>query len=105
MLRDDRIIDSVAPSGYLPHFEDENSTTPPIAAEQLHEYLRSHFIKPALLRGDSFEGFAPDRQRRLRELIGRQSENGRTPGEALDEDDAYESDEPTLEAHVTIAAG
>ncbi|AMH42761.1 hypothetical protein [Burkholderia sp. PAMC 26561] len=104
VLRDDRIIESVAPSEYLPKLEEENSTTPPIAAERLDKYLRSHFLKPALPRGDSFEGFAPNRQRRLLELIDRQWGNGRTSGEAL-EDDAYESDEPTLEAHLTIAAG
>jgi len=68
-FRTNRIIGGVAPSEYLEKLERGNSSAPPIAREQLDNYLQSHLIDPALLRSDNFDSFMDDRQRRLLALI------------------------------------
>ena len=68
-FRTNRIIGGVAPSEYLEKLERGNSSAPPIAREQLDNYLQSHLIDPALLRSNNFEAFMEDRQKRLLALI------------------------------------
>lgn len=96
--RTNRIIGGVAPSEYLGKLEKGNSSTPPIAADTLDSYLSSHLIAPDLLRGDQFEAFMEDRQKRLLGLIeqamGKAAYTGNVPEEGEDNeliDDAEES--------------
>ena len=88
--RTNRIIGGVAPSEYLGKLEKGNSSTPPIAADTLDGYLSSHLIAPALLRGDQFEAFMEDRQKRLLGLIeqamGKAAYTGNVPEEGEDND-------------------
>lgn len=88
--RTNRIIGGVAPSEYLGKLEKGNSSTPPIAADTLDGYLSSHLIAPALLRGDQFEAFMVDRQKRLLGLIeqamGKAAYTGNVPEEGEDND-------------------
>ncbi len=49
--------------------EKGDKSNPPIEPARLDEYLRSHLIKPDLLRRDDFKGFMADRQNRLLTLI------------------------------------
>jgi len=94
--RTNRIIGGVAPNEYLAKLESGNSSTPPIASENLDSYLQSHLIDPALLRADKFEAFMEDRQKRLLGLIeqamGKAAYTGNVPEEGEDtettEDDA-----------------
>jgi len=96
--RTNRIIGGVAPSEYLGKLEKGNSSTPPIAADTLDGYLSSHLIAPDLLRGDQFEAFMEDRQKRLLGLIeqamGKAAYTGNVPEEGEDNeliDDAEET--------------
>ena len=66
-----RIIGGVAPSEYLSRLEKGNESSPPIAADKLDSFLRSHLIDPTFLRDDDFWGFMADRQKRLLGLIER----------------------------------
>ena len=85
-----RIIGGVAPSEYLAKLEQGNSSTPPIASDALDGYLSSHLIAPDLLRGDKFEAFMEDRQKRLLGLIeqamGKTAYTGNVPEEGEDYD-------------------
>lgn len=85
-----RIIGGVAPSEYLAKLEQGNSSTPPIASDALDGYLSSHLIAPDLLRGDKFEAFMEDRQKRLLGLIeqamGKTAYTGNVPEEGEDND-------------------
>ncbi len=67
--RTNRIIGGIAPSQYLAKLEKGDKSNPPIEPARLDEYLRSHLIKPDLLRRDDFKGFMADRQNRLLTLI------------------------------------
>lgn len=68
-FRTNRVLGGVAPSQYLARLEAGDGETPPIPRDRLDGYLASHLIDPVLLRGDDFEGFMADRQRRLLEVI------------------------------------
>ncbi|SAL79936.1 GmrSD restriction endonuclease domain-containing protein [Caballeronia telluris] len=102
--RTNRIIGGVAPSEYLAKLEAGNSTAPPIGRARLDEHLESHFIDPVLLRGDSFEAFMSDRQKRLLALIEDAMGKRAYAGENNEEGEDYESDEATLEADLTMDA-
>lgn len=86
--RTNRIIGGVAPSEYLRKLEKGNNSTPPISADKLDNYLRTHLIDPALLRADAFEAFMEDRQKRLLGLIeqamGKEAYSGTAPEEGED---------------------
>lgn len=90
----------MAPSEYLAKLEHGNSSTPPIAADKLDSYLRSHLIDPALLRADNFEAFMEDRQKRLLGLIeqamGKAAYSGNVPEEGEDIEDGEEADVAVL---------
>jgi hypothetical protein len=88
--RTNRIIGGAAPSEYLSKLETGNNTTPPITADKLDSYLASHLINPALPRGDQFNAFMEDRQKRLLSLIeqamGKAAYTGNIPEEGEDAD-------------------
>lgn len=95
--RTNRIIGGVAPSQYLGKLEQGNSSTPPIAADKLDNYLNSHLIDPSLLRADAFDAFMEDRQKRLLSLIeqamGKAAYTGNVPEEGEDNDATEDSAE------------
>ena len=95
--RTNRIIGGVAPSEYLGKLEQGNSSTPPIAAGNLDDYLTSHLIDPALLRGDHFDAFMEDRQKRLLALIeqamGKAAYAGNVPEEGEDNETSEDATE------------
>lgn len=100
--RTNRIIGGVAPSEYLAKLENGNSANPPIGVERLDGYLTSHLIDPGLLRGDSFDTFMEDRQRRLLRLIEQAMGKSAYTGTVPEEGDDIESDDDTAEAEQTI---
>jgi hypothetical protein len=100
--RTNRIIGGAAPSVYLSRLEAGNSSNPPISREGLDEYLRSHLIEPALLRGDSFDEFMADRQARLLALIEAATGKSAYGGSDEDEGSDVEDDEEAAEASLTI---
>jgi hypothetical protein len=102
--RTNRIIGGVAPSEYLATLERGNAKTPPIAPATLNEFLGSHLIDPSLLRADDFEGFMPDRQKRLLRLIEQAMGKQAYAGPQEEEGDDVEEDEDAREAELTIAA-
>lgn len=100
--RTNRIIGGVAPSEYLAKLEQGNSSTPPIASDALDGYLSSHLIAPDLLRGDKFEAFMEDRQKRLLGLIeqamGKTAYTGNVPEEGEDNDFIDDAEEIFLQS-------
>lgn len=100
--RTNRIIGGVAPSEYLAKLEQGNSSTPPIASDALDGYLSSHLIAPDLLRGDKFEAFMEDRQKRLLGLIeqamGKTAYSGNVPEEGEDNDLIDDAEESFLQS-------
>lgn len=66
---------------------------PPIAPADLGEYLASHLIDPAFLRGDQFEAFFQDRQKKLLKLIEQATGQAAYAGHDTDEPEADVSDE------------
>lgn len=96
--RTNRIIGGVAPSEYLRKLEKGNNSTPPISADKLDNYLRTHLIDPMLLRADAFEAFMEDRQKRLLHLIeqamGKEAYSGTIPEEG-EGNSAFEGDSET----------
>jgi hypothetical protein len=102
-FRTNRIIGGVAPSDYLAKLEKGDKATPPIEAQRLDGYLNSHLIDPVLARGDSFEAFMADRQRRLLSLIEQATGKAAFAGDGGEEGEDVESDEDTAEAEMTIA--
>jgi len=69
--RTNRRIGGVAPSVYLQRLEAGQKDDPPISPAFMDGYLQTHCIDPKLLRGDSFEKFMSDRERRLLALIAK----------------------------------
>lgn len=67
--RTNRILGGVAPSVYVGRLEKGDRDTPPIPAERLNGYLKTHLIDPAHLRTDDFESFMAVRQEALLGLI------------------------------------
>lgn len=102
-FRTNRIIGGVAPSEYLAKLEKGDKATPPIEAQRLDSYLSSHLIDPALARGDSFDTFMADRQKRLLGLIERATGKAAFAGDGSEEGEDAEADEDAIEADMTIA--
>jgi hypothetical protein len=102
-FRTNRIIGGVAPSEYLAKLEKGDKATPPIEARRLDSYLSSHLIDPALARGDSFDTFMADRQKRLLGLIERATGKAAFAGDGGEEGEDAEADEDAIEADMTIA--
>lgn len=102
--RTNRIIGGIAPSEYLAKLEKGSDTTPAIERERLDAYLESHLIDPALLRGNRFEEFMADRQKRLLALIEQAMGKAAYTGAVAEEGEDVEADEETAEAGRTIAA-
>jgi len=98
--RTNRIIGGVAPSEYLSKLEKGSGSAPTIEASKLDSYLISHLIEPSLLRGDHFEAFMEDRQKRLLRLIegamGKAAYSGASSYEGEDEDLSEDSTEASL---------
>ena len=103
-FRTNRIIGGVAPSDYLTKLEAGDKATPPIEAQRLDAYLSSHLIDPGLARGDHFDAFMADRQKRLLGLIEQATGKVAFSGEGGEEGVDVELDEDTTEAEMTIGS-
>lgn len=101
-FRTNRIIGGVAPSEYLAKLEKGDKATPSIDAPRLDGYLDSHLIDPALARGDSFDAFMANRQKRLLGLIEQATGKTAFAGDGGEEGEDMESDEDAAEAEMTI---
>lgn len=101
-FRTNRIIGGVAPSEYLLKLEKGDKQTPAIDQERLNTYLRSHLIDPSVLRGDDFDSFMVDRQKRLLSLIEQATGNNVYSGEEKEEGVDIDGDEDTTEAEMVI---
>jgi hypothetical protein len=97
-----RMIGGIAPSEYLAKLEKGNQNSPPISAENLDQYLKSHLMDPDLLRSNSFEAFMDDRQRRLLGLIEKAMGKSAYSGQVNDEGEHAEMDSDENEASLTI---
>ncbi|RCL90162.1 DUF262 domain-containing protein [Hyphomonas sp.] len=102
--RTNRIIGGIAPSEYLAKLESGNSSTPPIEAVSLDDYLLSHLISPELIRGDQFEDFMEDRQRRLLTLIEQAMGKNAYNGDIVEEGEDVEGDEDVYEEIASLQA-
>lgn len=101
--RTNRMIGGVAPSEYLAKLAAGDHSTPPIADDTLHDYLRSHLIEPTLLQADQFEAFMDDRQKRLLMLIEQATGKSVYVGGATSEESRdMETDEDDMEANFTM---
>jgi hypothetical protein len=100
--RTNRTIGGVAPSEYLARLEKGGPNTPAVAAERLDGFLRSHLINPDLLRGDRFDAFMVDRQRRLLTLIEQATGNAAYIGADQEEGEDVDVDEDSSEGRLTI---
>lgn len=103
-FRTNRIIGGVAPSEYLAKLEKGDKQTPAIEGDRLDTYLRSHLIDPAILRGDNFEAFMVDRQKRLLGLIEQATGKSAYAGEEQEEGVDVEADEDAVEAEMVISS-
>ena len=92
-FRTNRIIGGVAPSEYLAQLEKGEKTSPAIDGAALDEFLRSHLIKPGLIRKDDFAGFFADRQRQLLALIEQATGKTAYIGESAEEGADIEREE------------
>lgn len=103
-FRTNRIIGGVAPSVYLGKLETGSDKTPPIERARLDGFLASHLIEPTILRGDDFDAFMADRQKRLLGLIEQATGKAPYTGSIAEEGEDVEGDADTREAERTIAA-
>lgn len=103
-FRTNRIIGGVAPSEYLAKLEKGDKQTPAIGGGRLDAYLRSHLIDPAILRGDNFEAFMVDRQKRLLGLIEQATGKSAYVGEEQEEGLDVEADVDAVEAEMVISS-
>jgi hypothetical protein len=101
--RTNRMIGGAAPSEYLAKLERGSASEPPIERARLEEYLRSHLIDPDLLRGDFFQAFLEDRQRRLLDLIEEATGKSAYTGNVEEEGEDVEVEGDAAEAELTIA--
>lgn len=99
-----RIIGGTAPSAYLTKLAAGDDRNPPIAPDILDNYLRSHFIEPALIRTDNFNAFMDNRQKQLLALIEKAMGKAAYTGPLAEEGENREDDEDTAEAAQTIPA-
>ncbi len=95
-FRTNRIIGGVAPSEYLAKLEKGDNATPSIDAKRLDNYLTSHLIDAGLIRGDSFEAFMADRQKRLLCLIEQATGKEAYVGDVNDEGVEVEGDDDSV---------
>lgn len=103
-FRTNRIIGGVAPSEYLAKLEKGDKQTPAIEGDRLDAYLSSHLVDPAILRGDEFEAFMVDRQKRLLGLIEQATGKSAYAGEEQEEGVDVEADEDAVEAEMVISS-
>jgi hypothetical protein len=96
--RTNRIIGGVAPSEYLAKLEKGTKESPPIEPQRLDGFLASHLIDPLLLRGDAFEAFMVDRQKRLLALIEMATGKAAYGGSVAEEGVEIEADPDMVEA-------
>jgi hypothetical protein len=101
--RTNRIIGGVAPSEYLAKLEKGTDKTAAIEPQRLNGFLGSHLIDPMLLRGDDFEAFMEDRQKRLLGLIETATGKAAYAGSVAEEGEDVEFDPDTIEAEETMA--
>jgi len=102
--RTNRIVGGMAPSEYIIKLENGNTTTPAIDSTRLDGYLASHLIDTSLLRGDSFEPFMADRQKRLLALIEGATGKVAYAGNIVEEGEDMEGDADAVEAEMTVVA-
>jgi hypothetical protein len=102
--RTNRILGGRAPSAYLARLERGADGRPPIPADTIDAYLRSHLIDPGSLRNDDFEGFFRARQVALLRLI--ESATGQTTyvGQETDEPEVDLPDEAADDMPAVAAA-
>ena len=96
--RTNRIIGGVAPSEYLAKLEKGTKESPPIEAQRLNGFIASNLIDPSLLRGDAFEAFMADRQKRLLALIETATGKAAYAGSVAEEGIEIEADPDMIEA-------
>ncbi len=82
--------------------EKGDKQTPAIERNRLDDYLRTHLIEPALLRGDDFETFMRDRQSRLLALIEQATGKAAYTGDAPEEGVDMGGDADSVEAEMSI---
>ena len=87
---------------YLARLELGGPNSPPIAADDIDGFLRTHLIEPDLLRANDFEGFYRARQAALLGLIEEATGQSVYGGDATNEPEIDVPDEtvddPMLEA-------
>ena len=91
--RTNRMLGGVAPSEYLAGLERGGIDSPPIAAADIDNFLRTHLIDPELLRADDFEGFYRVRQAALLRLVEEATGQSVYGGEATNEPEVDVPDE------------
>lgn len=96
-FRTNRIIGGVAPSDYLAKLELGDDKSPALNAVKLDSFLKSHLIEPTLLRGNLFEAFMEDRQRKLLALIEEAMGKSAYIGDQTEEGDDIEGDHISIE--------
>jgi hypothetical protein len=96
--RTNRIIGGVAPSEYLAKLEKGTKESPPIEPQRLDGFLASHLTDPLLLRGDAFEAFMANRQKRLLALIETATGKAAYAGSVAEEGVEIEADPDMVEA-------
>jgi hypothetical protein len=87
----------------LTKLEQGNATSPALDRAKLDEFLRSHYLDPALLRADDIHAFMADRQKRLLALIEEATGKAAYVGAVEEEGEDIEVDEDTIEAKLTTA--
>jgi len=102
--RTNRMLGGVAPSEYLAGLERGGVDSPPIAATDIDNFLRTHLIDPELLRADDFEGFYRARQTALLGLIEEATGQTVYGGEATNEPEVDVPDE-TVDDSIPDVAG
>jgi len=100
-FKTNRAIGGVAPSTYLKQLATGNADTPPVDPNKLDDFIRSHFVDPALLRSDSFNAFMQVRKAALLRLI-REVTGQTAPDTVVDLADDGEADEEVAEARLTM---
>lgn len=102
--RTNRIIGGVAPSEYIDKLQEGSGKNPPIGRDKLDGFLQSHLIDPALLRGDKFEAFMEDRQKKLLALIEQAMGKEAYKGDVAEEGVDMERDETEIESELAPKA-
>lgn len=107
--RTNRIIGGVAPSKYVAKLELGRTNVkgqvenPPIPADLLDGYLRSHCISPELLRADDFESFMKERRKALLTLISKATGHSIVEGAPMADEGEDVSEEVARDSGLTAA--